>query len=348
MPRRTLRSLIAKAAYTTGLTQAVIGVGSRWTLRRTALPRKRTTDSFLVLVYHRVMDRPVPLSIDTVDTRNFRQQISYLARTFTICDLEEILTRIESGIPLPPRCASITFDDGYRDNFDHAFPVLRTFGLPATIFLTAGNIDRREPLWFDRVLSAFRATRLDWFRLPGLTPRPLGTLEQRWQAALHVLMELKNLDLNARAIRVASLQELLDVTPPDDADLLLEWKEVESMSHQGMSFGSHTMTHCTLSRASADQAHWELAESKSLIESHIGRPVRLFAYPHGKPEDVSADAAARVREAGYGLAFTTVSGANAVTDDRYLLRRISPWPSDLPSFALTLARALVDTAGATQ
>jgi peptidoglycan/xylan/chitin deacetylase (PgdA/CDA1 family) len=346
MPRKTVRDLVARAAYATGVTQAVTRAGARWTLGGPAWPRPRRDSTFTVILYHRVNDTGVPLSIDTIDTAAFARQIEYLARTFTVCDLEEIRARLESGRELPPRCAAITFDDGYRDNYERAFPELRSRGLPATIFLTAGNIERREPLWFDRVLTAFRRSQRPELAGENGSRAPLGTVEEKWRAALRVLMELKNLDVEDRTDRIARLYETLDVNPSSaEPDLLLTWDEVREMSGQGITFGSHTMTHFVLSRCTPERARWELIESKRLIESQVGKPVRLLAYPHGKLEDFSSDVARYAREAGYGLALTTVWGTNSAQDDRFQLRRMSPWPADVPSFALSLASALLDGSG---
>jgi peptidoglycan/xylan/chitin deacetylase (PgdA/CDA1 family) len=344
MPRGTVRRIVAGAAYAAGVTQAVTRAGSRWKLG--GWPRTRREQTLTILLYHRVNDSGVPLSIDTLDTASFARQIEYLARTFTVCDLDEIRTCLEADRPLPPRCAAITFDDGYRDNYEHAFPALRSRGLPATIFLTAENIERREPLWFDRVLAAFRRTEKPSLSIEGGPPSPLGTWDEKWRAALAVLLDFKNREIEERTARIAALYDTLGVDPGvDEPDLLLSWEEIRAMAGQGITFGSHTMTHFALSRCTPERARWELQASRKLIEERVQKPVRLLAYPHGKPEDFSEDVARSAREAGYGLALTTVWGTNSSGDDRYRLRRVSPWPPDVPSFALSLASSLLNGVG---
>jgi peptidoglycan/xylan/chitin deacetylase (PgdA/CDA1 family) len=345
MPRRTVRSLLARAAYATGVTQAVTRAGSRWKLGG-AWPRSRRDQTFTVLLYHRVNDSNVPLSIDTLDTASFARQIEYLARTFTVCDLDDIRARLESDRALPPRCAAITFDDGYRDNYEHAFPALRSRGIPATIFLTAGNIDRREPLWFERVLAAFRRTKRSSLPLDDGSSRPLGGWDEKWRAALGLLLDFKNREIEDRTARILRLHETLDVDPgAEEPDLLLTWDEIRHMEGKGITLGSHTMTHLSLAQCAPERARWELTESRRLIEERVGTPVRLLAYPHGKPEDFDDRVARLARDAGYGLALTTIWGTNSSGDDRYQLRRVSPWPADVPSFALSLASSFLNGAG---
>ena len=346
MPRSSIRRIVAGTAHLTGLTAMAIRWGDQWALPQPGLPRRRSEGVFLVLVYHRVNDLGLPMTIETLDSETFRRQVRYVARQFTVTPLGEVLTRIETGRELPSRCACITFDDGYRDNYEVALPILREEGLPATVFLTAGCIERREALWFDRVLTAFRESRVPVLALPEREPLSLRTATQRWTAALRTLMEFKNCEADARAQSMTELLRALDVEEDGtEHELLLTWDQVAAMAREGIEFGSHTMTHRVLSTCPVDQARRELEDSKRLIEERVGRPVRLFAYPHGKPEDVGPAAERAVRDAGYGLAFTTIYGANTSGSDRYRLRRVPPWPADIPSFAMNLATA-VCTAGA--
>ena len=327
--RTTFRKLMAGAAYRLGLTQAVGRAGSRWELganRGAPWPVRRGEEPLLILVYHRVNDERDPFSIDAISTGEFRRQLEYLRRQFTLAPLDDVLDRWAGGQRLPPRCAVITFDDGYEDNHRFAFPLLQRFRAPATIFLTAGCVERRERLWFDRVLRAYRGTQRSSAALPGLGLRqvfqgPPG----RVRAAHQTLEALKRLAMDARSKQIRALVRELGVEEGEsDAGRLMTWEQAESMARAGIAFGSHTMNHPTLSVEDSGRVAAELRESKALIESRLGRPVRLFAYPNGKPNDYTGAVRAAVAEAGYGLALTTRWGVSFPSDDRYELRRIPP------------------------
>src|SRR5215467_4075836 len=125
--------------------------------------KKRTTKNFQILTYHRVNDDNDPfftgMKIDT-----FEKHMEYLSDYYDIMSLEEIIDRMKYN-DIPDDTIAITFDDGYKDVYLNAYPILKKFSIPATIFLPTSCIDTGEVLWHDRVFSAFRETQKS--SLPG-------------------------------------------------------------------------------------------------------------------------------------------------------------------------------------
>jgi peptidoglycan/xylan/chitin deacetylase (PgdA/CDA1 family) len=117
---------------------------------------------------------------------------------------------------------------------------------------------------------------------------------------------------------------------------MLSWDEVRDMSRHGITFGGHTVTHPYLSRLTAQEAAWEAAECKQRIEVETQAPVRYFAYPNGREEDVAPWNADLLRSLGYTAAVTTIWGGNEPTTDRMFLRRGGPWEEDSALFAAKL------------
>jgi hypothetical protein len=256
-----------------------------------------------------------------------------------VLPLETILDRIREGQPLPRRSAAITFDDGYEDNYLYAFPILREYDLPATIFLTAGCLDTGQSLWFDLVLYAFektsrQAVKVPWREIPISFN---GSLE-RSRAAVKTLYHLMAYPSSRRAAMIDAVFANLGVEKPRELEnQLLRWSQVQEMAENDISFGSHTMTHQILTGMELSEAEKELSESKELIESRIDRRVRILAYPNGKSTDYSTEMIAVVRQAGYEAALTTLPGLNFIQEDPYQLRRIKSWGNTLPLFGISLA-----------
>jgi peptidoglycan/xylan/chitin deacetylase (PgdA/CDA1 family) len=114
------------------------------------------------------------------------------------------------------------------------------------------------------------------------------------------------------------------------------------MADHGIAFGSHTLTHPILSQLPLPEVEREILASKRLIEARLHRPVRLFAYPNGKPGDYSAAIIDVVKRAGYEAALTAIAGANAHGEDLYRLKRIKPhWRQELPAFAFGMTYYLL-------
>jgi len=273
--------------------------------------RRRRSRNVQILLFHRVRPEPDPY-LPAMPVEDFARQLECLRRRFRVCSLEEALDGVERG-DVPENAVVITFDDGYRDNFDHAFPILRTLGLPATFFLATGVISGRSVLWHDRVFRAFALTSERCLGLFGDSTAgyPLSGPAARATARDSVLAYLKTLHPLERDARIDELVRRLAVADEEpDERLMLTWDEVSRMARGGCRFGAHTVTHPVLSRLSRDEARQELVESRRAIEERLGEPCLALAYPNGRPADYSSAVKTLAREAGYRWALSTVFGAH--------------------------------------
>jgi peptidoglycan/xylan/chitin deacetylase (PgdA/CDA1 family) len=289
------------------------------------------------LIYHRVNDEKDHF-FPGIPTSVFARQMEYLASQWNVLALEEALERA-SRKDIPDNAIVITFDDGYRDNFVHAFPILRKLSLPATIFLVTGVIGTGRSLWHDRVFSAFRETHVPVLAgIPSENDRyDLQTLAGKLAAQSKVLRFIWSLGEDDRSRWIDRLVEELHVPDHRDAsNVMLTWDEIRLMHGQGVGFGGHTVTHPILSKLPAYRAVEELQQSKAAIEHELRTTVNTFAYPIGRREDFSEDTKRFVREAGYVCALTTVPGTNTDQADPFELRRATPWDEDIAAFAFRL------------
>lgn len=318
-------------------------VADRYWLDRTRcrMPgiRRKQTHCFIIVTYHRVLPAVDPFGIDTVTSAVFRNQMRCLAERCTVLTVEEIASRILQGIPLPPNCAAVTFDDGYADNYHYAFPILKAVGIPATFYLATGCIGTGQVLWFDRVLRAFERSPHAAVSLPYSTkPVSLAGREERSRAAFRTLFWLRGLSNEQRELSMREVFGRLGVVPPaHDPALMLSWDQVRHMAREGYRFGSHTVSHPILSRLSLNEVAQEVSESKRAIEEATGRAVTTFAYPSGRAQDYSSEVVATLRTLGLQAAVTNATfSVNSMEEDLYRLNRLRPWEQDVASFFLKL------------
>jgi peptidoglycan/xylan/chitin deacetylase (PgdA/CDA1 family) len=313
-----------------GLDRVLLRLGDSWRLgsggdgaARAYGVRRRTSAPFQILLYHRVNDSEDPL-FDTVSVRVFDGQMALLRRRFRVLSLDELVERRERN-DVPPNAVAITFDDGYRDNFENAFPILRRHGLPATVFLTSATVGSKELLWHDRLLDAFRETKVASLDVDGET-LPLRTPALRRAAVYACLRGLRRMDPRRRDEEVARLAAALAVAEPDERRWSkLTWEEVREMAGGGISFGAHTANHPILTRIPREEAVREILDSRDAIARGLGRPVSLFAYPNGGRADFDEGVKQAVRDAGFRCAVTAIPGANDATTDPFELRRDAMW-----------------------
>jgi peptidoglycan/xylan/chitin deacetylase (PgdA/CDA1 family) len=316
-------------------------LGQRWQFGRgrdgvAPYVARRVAGTLQILTYHRVNDERDPF-FPAVPTAVFTGQMQHLAEHFTVCDLVEGVQAMARR-ELPPNAVAVTFDDGYRDNYVHAFPILRRLGVPATIFLATDAIGSGRPLWHDRVFAAFRQSREPVLRdYATLGSYRLTTMAERLAAQRAVLEFLWGLGDDDRALWQGRLAERLTVEEFACAPgLMLTWSDVHAMSQQGIAFGSHTATHPILATLPVARQVDEVVRSKQAIERHTGAAARSFAYPNGRPQDFGPETKDALRDAGYTCAVTTIFGVNGPGEDLFELRRGQPWEWHLPTFAMKL------------
>jgi peptidoglycan/xylan/chitin deacetylase (PgdA/CDA1 family) len=294
-----------------------------------------------VLNYHRILERPDPLLESEPDVAAFRWQMALLADCFNVLPVSQALALLDAG-RLPPRAVCITFDDGYRSVYELALPVLKEFGLPATVFVTSGHVGRGN-MWNDRIIDAVQslpAGELD-LTAAGLETYSLRTLADRKSSLGRLTEASKYLPPAARRALVQRLEAMAGGGA--EQELMLTPEMVVALDRNGIEIGAHTVTHPILTSLDDDSARAELSAGKQQLEALVGKPVRLFAYPNGKAgKDYDARHVAMVREAGFDAAFTTAVGAVDAGHDRFQLPRSRPWDRTPFLFGLRLLRWLAE------
>jgi peptidoglycan/xylan/chitin deacetylase (PgdA/CDA1 family) len=234
---------------------------------------------------------------------------------------------------------AVTFDDGYRDNFTCAFPILKQFGIPATIYLATGYIGSGQMPWYDRVRLAFKLTTHSRFSMSELGG-PSGKLDEiasRLRTMEQTLSWLRSIADSERQSSLTQVCQNLGV--PCDLNLpnqMLRWEDIRLMTSDNINFGAHTVMHPVLSRIPASELKREVEGSKRMIENKLQLPVTHFAYPFGQSQDFNALAKDAVRTAGFKTAVTAIWGLNEPKDDPLELKRFTPWETDSAEFKLKL------------
>lgn len=259
-----------------------------------------------VFCYHRVLESPDPRRPEEPTVEEFTEDVSLIASTFNVLTFGEAAERLAQG-NLPARAACITFDDGYVDNFAIAAPVLRAFGVPATIFVCGGAIDTGI-MWNDLVIEAHsRETVHD---LSGgiqgeLDAIKYSPVDERWDRAM-------------RRFRDADIG--------DYPRLMMTREMVRQLSEDGFEIGGHTINHPILAVISEESARREIESSYEWVSETTGLAPRSFAYPNGIPgHDFAGNHERMVHEAGYSAAVSTQWAIATPKSNPFSLPRIGPW-----------------------
>jgi peptidoglycan/xylan/chitin deacetylase (PgdA/CDA1 family) len=227
---------------------------------------------------------------------------------FDIVPLDAIPSRLASNSSRP--FAALTFDDGYRDNVEHAWPVLKRHGAPWTMFVTTDFAEGKGHLWWVELEQAI--VRLDRVRLRDQQALDLPTrtaaqkqtvfalLYHRLRAASEVRLRTAMAALSAQAN--VNGQQLV-------RDLCLGWDELRTLACEpDITIGAHTLSHSVLAKQDMAATIREIGGSRTLLERQLGGSIRHFAYPFGDRSAAGAREFSIARQAGFDSAVTSRPG----------------------------------------
>jgi len=284
-----------------------------------------------VLCYHRVADRSGAGEFSNLvvncSPESFEREVAFLKDHYNIISVEEAVAALRLKKDLPPDSLSITFDDGYRDNYTNAFPVLKKYRVSAAVFLTADFIGNDKGLiWTDLITHLIDSTKKGFIDIPRIGKYCLEGLKRREKAEISIIQHLNKLDSAERDKIIDLVSDELDVKfdPGIAGGVYLSGSEISEMSRSGMIFGSHGCSHSIFTRVKPARARREAVDSKARIEQITGKTTRFFAYPNGSRLDFNDETAGILKQAGYEAAFTTVHGVNRQSGDidMFSLKRI--------------------------
>lgn len=256
----------------------------------------------------------------------FEDHVRYLSQNYNCLKLSDLLDEIRNGKRCF-KCVSITFDDGYANNFTNAFPVLQHCGVPATIFLTAGFVNTTDILWYDRIACILTSSDRTQIEIMGEV-FPLQNKREVQAAYRKIVGSFKAYPLSEISEHTGQLSSQLEVNGTAihaegafEEYRILNWEEIEKMQHSGLvEFGSHTMNHSILSRLSLEKARQEILQSKEILQRYLAS-AKLFSYPNGTINDFNEQHKEALRSLGFKGAVTTIQGRVSRMSDRYQLQR---------------------------
>lgn len=283
----------------------------------------------LVLIYHRVDNLELDTQLLAVSVNNFELQLKYLKSNYNVISLKQLVKDIINNT-IQPNAIVITFDDGYVDNYVNAIPLLTKYNIPATIFITAGYVDKSVEFWWDQLERIFFISN-DIFKTLEIK---IKDTDYRWDIytrsdAINVYEQMHSIFKSINSKEQANLlYELLSW-----ANLPLEGRanyrslnsnELKNISkNELIEIGAHTLTHCVLANESYENQMIEIKSSKAFLETFLNIEINAFSYPFGGLNDINDKTIEIVKKAGYKYAIANEQDiVTNFTDIFWLPRRL--------------------------
>jgi len=336
-----LKFLAAELMYRVGL----LHVWKRVVLRRKAI----------VLTYHRVLSPEEmaeswshPAIVVTPET--FERHMRVLSRAFKVLRLSEFQAHLTTGARFEAGSCLVTFDDGWRETYDQAWPVLQRHRVPATVFLPVRFIGSDDVFWQERLgellYTAWQIARRD-------APSAARVVEALGGSGLESVVGFDEATVKQDVLDLVRAKKTHDGWNPDAAiqrlqqltghpgtssvDRFMTWDQVREMSHDSVTFGAHGETHRMLTTLTESEVDREMVVSRQTLETMLETPIDAVSYPNGNCNAAIAEAAKR---AGFAVGFSMNRGPVESADERFLVRRVNIFEDVTNSEPMFLARVL--------
>ncbi len=289
--------------------------------------RWKTRKKLLGLCYHGVLSDDTPWDDPrtniAVSATHFERQMQELRRHWRPISLTELDECLRTGQNLPDYAVFVSFDDGFENNLSVAAPILKKYGIPATVFVTTGLIGTENTIWplelMERIIQWRHPEFVPDFFLP-------DDEKMRQEIAAMFVHHIKSMPfLEQQQIMKTSRQHGdFQINEPWQRQLykMLDWGGVRELQKQGVEIGAHTVTHGNLARQTAEEVFEELRRSKQEIEQNLGTDCFSVAYPFGDQCAFNDSVVETVRNLGFRIGVTLCHGRNAVLPDPLRLNRL--------------------------
>tara|TARA_Y100000816_G_scaffold292520_1_gene288304 strand:+ start:16282 stop:17199 length:918 start_codon:yes stop_codon:yes gene_type:complete len=247
---------------------------------------------FTILLYHGVTDQKSKgienFSGKHLNYRDFSTQMKWLQKNANVISMEEVSHLIKNKIKFTKKTVAVTFDDGFKNNATVAAPILDKFNIPATFYISAGQIGKNNPFWVDIIENCINKTSLQEISLNLNVQKKFNirSYHEKINAVSKIKKYCKKISNDERKKVILNLEKVTSVKTSSKTCKnynIMSWKDIKNLSAKSnFIIGGHSMNHEILSSLSIKEMKINIAQSIRLIENKIGSPVRHYSYPEGQ------------------------------------------------------------------
>lgn len=293
---------------------------------------KKKRNILRILTYHRVANENTAEFLNprliSASPSVFEKQMKHLAKNYNVVSIQQVLDVVENQTQLPKHAVLITFDDAYIDFKEIAWPILKKYKLPATLFVPTSYPNHPErSFWWDRIYRAFKDTEKTSIEIEPVGILSLKNDEERLNNLRRVQDFLKSISHEAAMDVVDETCNRLNIADRPIKSVL-DWEEIRWLCIKGITIGAHTQTHPMLNQLQTDDIRNEIKHSQEDLLREIGYTYPIFCMPGGGMNNQVQDI---LQENEIELGFSTLDGINDMsTADLLYLRRTNITPRTTP------------------
>jgi len=234
---------------------------------------------------------------------DLEKHLCFIKNNFEIINQSHFIEIINSGQVVDKKFAYITFDDGYLDNYELAFPILSAMKVPATFFVATGLIESNTIAWWDEIAWHIKQCNVEELRLHSWNKTIVLSKASINKNIREVLSQFKSAPatIEEQLIELRKITGLVLVSYNSE---FMTWAHIAEMEAAGMTIGAHSHSHRIFSSLSTKELSHELSHAKKLLEEKLTNKVLSISYPVGNASTYNEDMFNEIESQGYQLAFT--------------------------------------------
>ncbi|MAI63397.1 MAG: hypothetical protein CL600_00705 [Alteromonas sp.] len=298
----------------------------------TMVSRFLTKNQPRIFMYHNFSALPMR---SAVSADQFVWQIEHIKKHYNVMTFGELSEQVFEHKKIPNNAVVLTIDDGYKNFYDIAYPILREHKITASLYVTTDFIDGKDWLWFDKlkVIVHTCGSKLKGKTFKGLESPLTGCENADW-ATLNKLFLVLCETKKRKLIDEMGDSLNVDLSKPPEIFQPCSWQHLREMQKGGIEIGGHTSSHPVLTQLNEENSWSQISLSLQRITDELGPSRRTFCYPNGQPGDYNARIIQQVESAGYyNAAAAFFDGYNI--QKRFLWRRLNGAKNGV-DFILTL------------
>lgn len=312
---------------------------------------RRREPGAVVMLYHRVAALSGDPQLLAVSPDRFDEHMRLIARDYQPISLSWLASCMRRG-DVPERSVVVTFDDGYADNLTYALPILAKHGVPATVFVATGNLDRASGFYWDKLEDIFLTGRDLPERMAiahegetiayAIEPSGLGDgddwnalaepVTRRQRVYLALCDKLRPMPPAAQRSVMGELCAWAGVSPEArPTHRVMTGAQLRELAASPLiEVGAHTIDHPILATLPREEQHRQITQSKATLEAVTGRPIVSLSYPYGTRSSYTDETTALVAGAGFDCGCSNFPGSVGRSADPYQIPRvlIRDWSGD--------------------
>ncbi len=236
----------------------------------------------------------------------------FIKKDYCFLSIDQLYENFRKGIIPDKKFVVFTFDDGYRDNLEIAYPIFKKYGIPFTVYITTGLPNKTAILWWyilEDMLLNINAVQFTWnekkYFYNSRTSDEKEKAFETIQAFIHQNFSINNYLELFRAV----FKDFQPDLTLNSSMLGMNWDEIRRLNEDPLvTIGAHTVNHFNLAKLPDDVLKSEILESKIVLEKQLGQPIKHFAYPYGKLHHASEREFECANDLGFNTATTTNIG----------------------------------------